>query len=121
MHSRSDIWPGALGSWGAALLEPYSDDPKTKGLLLTALEQLVRQFWKDDRQTLCVIKVLHIGVHCIGDKANHDMLDISSKKTQMYLNGGRVLNMLRFLLQLIWNAGKLGGQWTDLLFTRVKT
>ncbi|KIM41742.1 hypothetical protein M413DRAFT_444990 [Hebeloma cylindrosporum] len=61
---------GALGSWGAALLEPYSDDPKTKGLMLTSpesLEKLVRQFWKDGWQT---------GVHCIGDKANHVMLDI---------------------------------------------
>ena len=27
---------GALGSRGAALLEPYSDDPKTNGLLVSA-------------------------------------------------------------------------------------
>lgn len=46
---------GALGSWGAALLKPYSDNSKTKGLLLHSpenLSKLIHQFWKDDWQTV---------------------------------------------------------------------
>jgi hypothetical protein len=55
MSSNSDFRQGALGSWGAALLEPYSDDPKSKGLMLTSpekLEELVRKFWKEGWQTV---------------------------------------------------------------------
>ena len=46
---------GALGSWGAALLAPYSDKPDSHGLMLNSpeiLETLVRQFWKDGWQTV---------------------------------------------------------------------
>ena len=48
---------GALGSWGAALLEPYSDQPETKGLLLNSeetLRSLVYRFWRDGWQTVRV-------------------------------------------------------------------
>ncbi|KAG6812236.1 hypothetical protein H0H92_003776 [Tricholoma furcatifolium] len=61
---------GALGSWGSALLEPYSDKPEESGLLLTPpkeLSALVRKFWKDGFQ---------VNIHCIGDRANHLVLDI---------------------------------------------
>jgi hypothetical protein len=34
---------GALGSFGAALLEPYSDDPSTSGLMRTSPEALKTQ------------------------------------------------------------------------------
>jgi predicted amidohydrolase YtcJ len=40
---------GALGSWGAALLEPYSDKPETSGMMLineTELTEVVRQVCK---------------------------------------------------------------------------
>ena len=46
---------GALGSWGAALLAPYSDKPESHGLMLNSpeiLETLVQQFWKDGWQTV---------------------------------------------------------------------
>ena len=60
---------GALGSRGAALLEPYSDDPKNSGLALVppgrvkqvALEALRRGF--------------QLNVHAIGDRANRTVLD----------------------------------------------
>ncbi|XP_006459408.1 hypothetical protein AGABI2DRAFT_191394 [Agaricus bisporus var. bisporus H97] len=61
---------GALGSWGAAMLAPYSDHPDLQGTLLQAPEVLraaVRRFWEDDMQ---------VNVHCIGDKANRITLDI---------------------------------------------
>ncbi|KAF5352909.1 hypothetical protein D9758_007891 [Tetrapyrgos nigripes] len=61
---------GALGSWGAALLQPYSDKPETKGILRSspeALSKLVKQFYKDGWQ---------VNIHCIGDRANEVVLDI---------------------------------------------
>uniref|UniRef100_A0A8H7XPQ0 Amidohydrolase 3 domain-containing protein n=1 Tax=Psilocybe cubensis TaxID=181762 RepID=A0A8H7XPQ0_PSICU len=76
MHGRLNIQgikivaDGALGSWGAALLEPYSDKPDMRGLLLSSpetLRKLVHQFWKDGWQT---------NIHCIGDRANHEVLNI---------------------------------------------
>ena len=53
---------GALGSWGAALLAPYSDKPDSNGLMLNSpetLETLVRQFWKDGWQTVrCMVHLV---------------------------------------------------------------
>ena len=79
---------GALGSWGAALLEPYSDKPDTKGIMRSspdALETLVERFWKDGWSTvreLCERNqqlsspMLAQNIHCIGDRANKVVLDI---------------------------------------------
>ncbi|KAK7039215.1 hypothetical protein VNI00_010120 [Paramarasmius palmivorus] len=61
---------GALGSWGAALLEPYSDKPDTSGIMRSTqgeMDKLVRKYWKDGWQ---------VNIHCIGDRANHVVLDI---------------------------------------------
>ncbi|KAH8084879.1 amidohydrolase family-domain-containing protein [Cristinia sonorae] len=61
---------GALGSWGAALLEPYSDNPDTSGLMRTSeakLEEIVKKVWDDGWQ---------VNIHCIGDRANKAVLDI---------------------------------------------
>ncbi|KAI9571870.1 amidohydrolase family-domain-containing protein [Boletus coccyginus] len=61
---------GALGSFGAALLEPYSDNPSSNGLMLIQVQTLsafVNQFWQDGWQ---------VNIHCIGDRANHIVLDI---------------------------------------------
>ncbi|KAF9450920.1 hypothetical protein P691DRAFT_773575 [Macrolepiota fuliginosa MF-IS2] len=61
---------GALGSWGAALLAPYSDNPSTQGILLQPPEVLraaVRRYWGDNMQ---------VGIHCIGDRGNRIALDI---------------------------------------------
>ncbi|KAF8627591.1 hypothetical protein AX17_006164 [Amanita inopinata Kibby_2008] len=75
-HSRLNVrsiklfTDGALGSWGAAMLEPYSDKPETSGLLRTSPEQLsylINRFYEDGWQ---------VNVHCIGDKANQVVLDI---------------------------------------------
>lgn len=61
---------GALGSWGAALLEPYSDKPDTNGIMRISAESLddfVQKFWDDG---------WGINIHCIGDRANKVVLDI---------------------------------------------
>lgn len=60
---------GALGSRGAALLEPYSDDPKTSGLSLIPpgrVKQVSLQ---------ALEKGFQVNVHAIGDRANRIVLD----------------------------------------------
>lgn len=61
---------GALGSRGAALLDPYSDDPNNSGLIVT-----------DNAHMLEVCKAaletdFQVCTHAIGDKAIRTMLDI---------------------------------------------
>ncbi len=61
---------GALGSRGAALLEPYSDAPGTTGLLTTDPEQ-IRPFLVD-----ALRRGIQIETHAIGDRANRMLLDL---------------------------------------------
>ena len=60
---------GALGSRGAALLEPYSDDHGNRGLLVTPPEQLLEGMRKARR---CGLQV---ATHAIGDRGNRLVLD----------------------------------------------
>jgi predicted amidohydrolase YtcJ len=60
---------GALGSRGASLMTPYSDDPQNRGLVLMpgdAIEGIARRARKAGWQ---------VAVHAIGDRANHDVLE----------------------------------------------
>lgn len=60
---------GAMGSRGAALLEPYSDDAGNEGLLLTEpkiLEERVRQAHQ---------RGLQAAIHAIGDRGNRVALE----------------------------------------------
>ena len=61
---------GALGSRGALLLEPYSDDPSTKGLQLEATEKLTEVCQK------AFDAGYQVATHCIGDAAVKLMLDV---------------------------------------------
>jgi predicted amidohydrolase YtcJ len=60
---------GALGSRGAALLKPYSDEPNNSGLLFETAEQLQA---KIARARSCGLQV---AVHAIGDRGNRVVLD----------------------------------------------
>ncbi|CZR63965.1 related to amidohydrolase family protein [Phialocephala subalpina] len=60
---------GALGSWGAALLEPYSDILETSGTMLineTELTSVVKEWFDAGFQ---------VNVHAIGDRANRAAVD----------------------------------------------
>lgn len=61
---------GALGSRGARMLEPYSDDPDNQGLWLTPLPVLENYCQKAYEHGYAV------ATHCIGDAANREMLKI---------------------------------------------
>ena len=61
---------GALGSRGAALLEPYSDSPGSRGLLLNTTETLFPLL------TAALRRGIQIETHSIGDRGNRIMLDL---------------------------------------------
>ncbi len=60
---------GALGSRGAALFEPYSDRPGSRGLMLTPPAGLMKL------SQLCADHGFQLCVHAIGDRANRAVLD----------------------------------------------
>ncbi|HXU72384.1 MAG TPA: amidohydrolase [Polyangia bacterium] len=60
---------GALGSRGAALLQPYSDEPASTGLVITPEPELARI------ARAAVAKGWQVGVHAIGDRGNRNVLD----------------------------------------------
>jgi predicted amidohydrolase YtcJ len=60
---------GALGSRGAALLEPYSDDPGNSGLVLTPPAHL------RDVATRALRAGFQVATHAIGDRGNRIALD----------------------------------------------
>jgi predicted amidohydrolase YtcJ len=64
---------GALGSRGAALLTPYSDDVDNKGLLIVKPVQLDK-FVED-----IMAKNFQVNVHAIGDKGNRVVLNAIEK------------------------------------------
>ena len=77
---------GALGSRGAALLEPYSDDPGNRGLLVTPPETVYAQ-------TLAASRAgFQTSIHAIGDRANRLVMD-TFERVQKEVPGSRELRM----------------------------
>jgi predicted amidohydrolase YtcJ len=61
---------GALGSRGALMLKPYSDQLETKGLMIKPLEYY---------RTVCALALQYgyqVNTHCIGDSANRMLLNL---------------------------------------------
>jgi len=77
---------GALGSRGAALLEPYSDEPTTSGLLTTSPEEVYAQ-------TVAAAKAgFQVAIHAIGDRGNRQVMDLF-ERVQREVPGARALRM----------------------------
>jgi predicted amidohydrolase YtcJ len=77
---------GALGSRGAALLEPYSDEPGTTGLLTTPPDEVYAQ-------TLAASKAgFQTCIHAIGDRGNRVTMDVF-ERVQREVPGARALRM----------------------------
>ncbi len=64
---------GALGSRGAALFEPYTDAPNTKGMITTTEAGI------SDLTRRCLGRGFQVATHAIGDAANHQVLDAYEK------------------------------------------
>tara|TARA_Y100000590_G_scaffold468874_1_gene653606 strand:- start:1899 stop:3449 length:1551 start_codon:yes stop_codon:yes gene_type:complete len=71
---------GALGSRGAALLEPYSDDLNNCGLILIETGKFIELAKK------CKNAGFQLCTHAIGDKGNKMVLDIYSKTITSSIN-----------------------------------
>jgi len=67
------VFDGALGSRGAALLQPYSDAPDTSGYLTQKEAELQPIFEEALRRGI------QIETHAIGDRANRIILDLYEK------------------------------------------
>jgi predicted amidohydrolase YtcJ len=77
---------GALGSRGAALLEPYADEPGNSGLLVNPPEEVYAQ-------TLAASRAgFQMCVHAIGDRANRMVMD-TFERVQKEVPGSRELRM----------------------------
>jgi hypothetical protein len=61
---------GSLGSHTAAFLEPFTDAPRDRGLLLNNLDDMRSWIGSADKAGL------HVMVHAIGDRAIRSLLDI---------------------------------------------
>lgn len=60
---------GALGSRGAALLEPYADEPTNRGLLLSSEDEIA------DVSRRALAAGYQVCTHAIGDRGNRIVLD----------------------------------------------
>ena len=69
VRSLKLIADGALGSRGAAMLEPYTDDPGNRGLLI-----LDRATIRAAAET-ALAKGFQVNTHAIGDRANRTVLE----------------------------------------------
>lgn len=75
---------GALGAFGAWLLEPYEDRPGFSGQNTTPMEEVIRI------AELSADKGLQLCVHAIGDKANQEVLNIFEKEFSRVPNGNKL-------------------------------
>ncbi len=69
---------GALGSRGAWMLAPYSDQPDTSGKLTENLDDLRRV------AKLCIDHDVQFCVHAIGDRANRETLNLFEETFQAH-------------------------------------
>lgn len=78
---------GALGSYGAWLLEPYNDNPGFSGQNTTTVEEVkaIAEIALDHSMQLCV--------HTIGDRANRELLNLMD---QVAKEKGKQLKDLRW-------------------------
>ncbi|KAI1380662.1 amidohydrolase family-domain-containing protein [Hypoxylon crocopeplum] len=69
IHSVKLFADGALGSWGSALIDPYTDRPDTSGSLLVNASELVYDTiaWANEG--------FQVNIHAIGDLANRYAVD----------------------------------------------
>ncbi|TPX66304.1 hypothetical protein SpCBS45565_g04551 [Spizellomyces sp. 'palustris'] len=78
---------GAVGSWGAAMIEPYSDDPTKSGFLRMNETDLPDLVWKWIRSGY------QVNTHCIGDLANKITLDAYERAFERLGDQGKDLRL----------------------------
>jgi predicted amidohydrolase YtcJ len=88
---------GALGSRGAAMLEPYSDEPSTSGLMTMPPDEIYEQ-------TLAASRAgFQTCIHAIGDRGNRVTMDVFDR-VQAEVPGARSLRMRNEHAQILDSA-----------------
>ncbi|MCB0639609.1 MAG: amidohydrolase [Lewinella sp.] len=75
---------GALGAFGAWLLEPYDDKPGFTGQNTTLVETV------DSIAGLALQKGMQLCIHAIGDRANREVLDLCERRFAGIDNGDQL-------------------------------
>jgi predicted amidohydrolase YtcJ len=87
------IFDGALGSRGAALLDPYSDQRATSGYLTQKPEELLPMFEEALRRGI------QVETHAIGDRANRTILDSYEQAFRAVSAGQRKIRQPRWRVE----------------------
>jgi predicted amidohydrolase YtcJ len=74
---------GALGSRGAALIEPYSDEPTSHGLLFHTFADM------DAMVKKAMAAGYQVNIHAIGDAGNRQILDIYAREIDATHSGAQ--------------------------------
>jgi predicted amidohydrolase YtcJ len=69
---------GALGSRGAWMLEPYTDQPESSGKNVTSVDEL------NDFCEAAIQNGFQVCIHAIGDRGNREVLDLYEKIFKKY-------------------------------------
>ena len=70
INSVKTFADGALGPRTALMIEPYEGEPGNRGIVVTDKEEMIEHVRKASQAGLSST------IHAIGDKANHDVLDV---------------------------------------------
>ena len=70
INSVKTFADGALGPRTALMIDPYEDEPDNRGIVVTDKEEMIESVRRAS------VAGLSSTVHAIGDKANHDVLDV---------------------------------------------
>ncbi len=73
---------GALGPRTAAMIEPYENEPDNYGIVVTDKEEMM------EKASIAAKNGLSVTVHAIGNKANHDILDVYEALRQEEMSRG---------------------------------
>ena len=83
VHSVKLYADGALGSRGAALNEPYTDDPGNRGLLIQSSDDLYDTVYK------AMSCGLQVNTHAIGDRATAQVIETYKAVMDLGIGTGR--------------------------------
>jgi len=70
INSVKTFADGALGPRTALMIDPYEGEPDNRGIVVTDKEEMIEHVRKASQAGLSST------IHAIGDKANHDVLDV---------------------------------------------
>ena len=93
---------GSLGSRTAAMLAPYSDDPKNSGIPRKPADEMTKMIVERDNA------FFQMGLHAIGDKANRIALDGFEKSPKHYSFPGANPNDRNVRVESYVSSTKIG-------------